>query len=374
MIDLTELRTTKRLAELVTAETPSGDAARLTSAYRLIAEWGTEALGREPETVVRDEVPHLLWDAADPRLLVLCHADTVFPAGTIDERPFRIEGDRAFGPGVFDMKAGLVLGLEALGSVSRPEHIALLVTGDEETGSRTSRALIEQTAASCGAVLILEPSLHGALKVGRKGGSFYSIRFCGKAAHAGLEPELGRNALTEMAQWALRLPSLARPSAGTTVTPTLADAGTAMNVVPANATLQIDVRAETLAELERVDHELRMLAEGASNEVTASVKGGINRPPLETSRTTELVELCQECARSLGMPEPDTATVGGASDGNFTSALGIPTLDGLGPTGDGAHAAHEWVDLVDLDRRVPLLTAMFDALTRSPIRATERSA
>lgn len=365
---MTQLRTTQRLAELVACETPSGDAARLEAAYRLISDWGVEALGRGPERVVRDGVPHLLWRAtAEPELLILCHADTVFPVGTIDERPFRIEGNRATGPGVFDMKAGLVLALDALCAVRRTDRVSLLITGDEETGSITSRPLIEQVARSCAAVLVLEPSLDGAVKVGRKGGSFYSIRFCGKAAHTGLEPELGRNALTEMARWTMHLPSLARPELGTTVTPTMAEAGTAMNVVPATAVLKVDVRAQTLAELERVDHQVRALfgtdAETGTNGVVATVDGGINRPPLEAAGARGLLELCRRQARQLGIPEPGAVTVGGASDGNFTAALGIPTLDGLGPRGDGAHAAHEWVDLVDLDERVRMLTGMLDALT-----------
>lgn len=373
MSRVAHLRTTRRLAELVAIETPSGDAARLGEAYELIAGWGGEALGREPEYVIRAGVPHLLWRATmDPQLLIICHADTVFPAGTIDERPFRIVGDHATGPGVFDMKSGIVVALEALCSVRNSEHISLLITGDEETGSITSRPLIEDIASVCDATLVLEPSLDGAAKVGRKGGSFYSIRFCGKAAHAGLEPELGCNALIEMARWAIRLPGLARLDLGTTVTPTVADAGSAMNVVPAKAMLKVDVRARTLAELERVDTELRALSEDVTHGVTTSVDGGINRPPLEPGGSKALVELYEREAQRLGLSLPAAVTVGGASDGNFTAALGIPTLDGLGPSGGGAHAGHEWVDLADLDRRVPLMTALFDALIRRADRSTTR--
>lgn len=366
MSDILGARTTRRLRELTTTETPSRDATALETAYRLIEPWGSEALGRAPERVEHDGVPHLLWRAAEPQVLMLCHADTVFPSGTIGSRPFRIEGSRAFGPGVFDMKAGIVLGLEAAAAVARPERVCLLITGDEETGSLSSRGLIETVASECEAVLVLEPSLDGAMKIGRKGGSFYSIRFSGKAAHAGLEPELGCNALVELAHWTTRLLSLARPDVGTTVTPTRASAGTAMNVVPANAELSVDVRARSLAELERVDQELRALGQAASNGVSAVVNGGVNRPPLEVTGAGHLVELCRSQARRLGMPELDTAMVGGASDGNFTAALGIPTLDGLGPRGDGAHATHEWVDLIDLADRVGLLTGLLDALTTTP--------
>ncbi|MBO9521470.1 MAG: M20 family metallopeptidase [Nocardioidaceae bacterium] len=356
-------RAVRRLGELVTTETPSGDAARLLAAYELIAEWGTKALGRAPETVVEDGVPHLLWGAARPRVLLLCHADTVFPAGTVGRRPFRVDGDRATGPGVFDMKAGIVAGLDALELVGVTDEVALLVTGDEETGSRTSRGLIESVAAEADAVLVMEPSLGGALKVGRKGGAFYDITFRGLAAHAGLEPELGRNALLELARWAVEVPRFADPVRGTTVTPTRASAGTALNVVPDLGTLTVDVRALTIAEMERVDAALRGLVHGAADGVAVEIAGGINRPPLEAADSVELVALCRAQARRLGQPEPGTATVGGGSDGNFTSALGIPTVDGLGPAGDGAHAEHEWVSIPAIGERALLVAAMVEALT-----------
>lgn len=351
-------RAGSRLERLVNAETPSGDADRLRVAHGLLRAWGDPAFGRPPVERVVDAVPHLLWEAADdrPPVLLLGHLDTVFPAGTTDVRPFRREAGRATGPGVFDMKAGLVAGLEAVAALAHTSRVSLLVTGDEETGSVTSRALIEDLASRSVAVLVLEPSLAGALKTSRKGGSFYDIAFTGVAAHAGLEPEKGRNALSELARWALDLPELARPDAGTTVTPTQASAGTANNVVPHRAVLTVDVRARTLAELERVHRLVR--ARVPSDGVTVEVRGGINRPPLEVDASGRLVQLCREAARDLGLPEPRTAAVGGASDANFTAALGVPTLDGLGPVGDGAHAEHEWVDLADLEPRARLLARL----------------
>jgi glutamate carboxypeptidase len=361
MTDWDRDRAVRRLGELVTAETPSGDATRLHAAYELVAEWGTKALGRAPEVVVESGVPHLLWGAARPRVLLLCHADTVFPAGTIERRPFRVEGDRATGPGVFDMKAGLIAGLDALELVAVTDEVALLVTGDEETGSRTSRGLIESVAAAADAVLVLEPSLDGALKVGRKGGAFYDITFRGVAAHAGLEPERGRNALLALARWAIEVPELADSSLGTTVTPTLAAAGTALNVVPDLGTLTVDVRALSLAELERVDSAIRARVGGVDG-VAVEVAGGVNRPPLEVAGSAELVALCQTAARRLGLAEPGAATVGGGSDGNFTAALGVPTLDGLGPEGDGAHAEHEWVSIPAIGERAALVAGMVTAL------------
>ena len=360
-------RAVERLDRLVSLETPSGDVARLDAAYDLVGEWGGAALGRAPERVVSGGVPHLLWRTAEPpSVLVLGHLDTVFPTGTIDQRPFRVVDGRALGPGVFDMKAGVVTALDALERVRRTDRVAVLLTGDEETGSLTSRALIEEVAATAGAVLVLEPSLEGALKVGRKGGSFYHLDFHGRAAHAGLEPERGRNALLELARWTLDLPGLADPARGTTVTPTVASAGTTVNVVPDRATLTIDVRASTLAEQTRVDDAVRSLVEAhgrGGSEVRVVLDGGINRPPLETSGSEALVALCRAEARRLGLAEPDAVSVGGASDGNFTAALGIPTLDGLGPVGDGAHAVHEWVETASIGERAAIVAGMLDALT-----------
>ena len=353
-------RAVARLERLVNAETPSSDAVRLRAAHLLLREWGEPAFGRPPVERVVDGVPHLLWEAVgdEAPVLLVCHVDTVFTAGTTDRRPFRREGSRATGPGVFDMKAGLLMGLEAVAALADTSRVAMLVTGDEETGSVTSRALIEDLAAGSVAVLVLEPSLAGALKTSRKGGSFYDIAFTGLAAHAGLEPEKGRNALTELARWTLDLPGLARPEAGTTVTPTQASAGTANNVVPDRAVLTVDVRSRSLAELERV-HDA-VLSRVPTDGVAVEVHGGINRPPLEVDSSGRLVELCRQVARDLGLPEPRTAAVGGASDANFTAALGIPTLDGLGPGGDGAHAEHEWADLADLEPRARLLAGLVE--------------
>lgn len=355
-------RAALRLERLVGAETPSGDADRLRAAHRLLREWGEPAFGRPAVERVVGGVPHLLWEARGDGapVLILGHVDTVFAAGTTDVRPFRREGSRATGPGVFDMKAGLVVALEAVGALADTSGVSMLVTGDEETGSVTSRALIEEHAARAAAVLVLEPSLAGALKTSRKGGSFYDIVFTGLAAHAGLEPEKGRNALSELARWTLDLPGLARPDAGTTVTPTQAQAGTANNVVPDRAVLTVDVRARSMAELTRV-HEA-VVSRVPGDGVTVEVRGGINRPPLEADASGGLVELCREVARDLGLPEPRTAAVGGASDANFTAALGVPTLDGLGPGGDGAHAEHEWADLAELEPRARLVAGLVQRL------------
>lgn len=362
-------RAVERLGALVSIESPSGDADGLNAIYDLLEAWGATALRRPADRVERDGVPHLLWPAQGPaRVLLVCHADTVFPRGTLARRPFRVDAGRAFGPGVFDMKAGIVIALDAVEQLDDPGAVALIVTGDEEVGSISSRHLVEEMARDAAAALVLEPSLDGALKVGRKGGAFYQLAFHGRAAHAGLEPERGRNALLALARYSLAVTDLAAPDLGTTVTPTRATAGTATNVVPEQATLFVDVRAATVDELMRVDRALRMLAETASGQpegVVVTVGGGVNRPPLEARSAQTLVELCRAESRRLGLAEPRTATVGGGSDGNFTAALGIPTLDGLGATGDGAHAEHEWVEVDSMGRRVDLVAALLEALTAS---------
>jgi glutamate carboxypeptidase len=265
------------------------------------------------------------------------------------------------------MKAGLVTAIDALERVADPSRVAVLVTGDEETGSPTSRALIEDVAREAAAVLVLEPSLDGALKVGRKGGGIYELSFRGLAAHAGLEPERGRNALLAMASWAVRLPELADLTAGTTVTPTRASSGTAVNVVPDAARLSVDVRGATAAELDRVDRAIRRWSAGEDGappgpDVDVEVGGGVNRPPLEESGSVGLVARCRRVAAELGLPEPATATVGGGSDGNFTAALGVPTLDGLGPSGNGAHTAYEWVEIDAIGRQAALVAGLVEQI------------
>lgn len=359
-------RIRERLEQLVTIESPSGDIEGIERCHALMQEWGTPLFGWPAEIVTGAEhaTPHLLWRAATerPRVLLLGHVDTVWPLGTIEHRPFTVAGRRATGPGVFDMKAGLVTAFEALALCADPAAVSLLVTGDEEIGSPTSRALIEKVAADCAAVLVLEPSLDGAVKTARKGGSIYRVDIAGRAAHAGLEPHRGVNALIELATQTLAVAELGDPERGTTVTPTVASAGTTTNTVPAAASLRVDVRSWELAELERVHtsmHALIATVPGA----TVTVDGTINRPPLERASSADLLVLARRIAAEIGLAPIAEAAVGGASDGNFTAALGIPTLDGLGPLGDGAHAVHEWVDLASLADRSLLVAGLIDALT-----------
>jgi glutamate carboxypeptidase len=246
------------------------------------------------------------------------------------------------------MKAGLVQGLHALAGLDDLEGVALLATTDEEVGSPTSRELVEQTARDCEAVLVLEPSAAGALKTGRKGVSNYELVVHGRAAHAGLEPEKGANAAIELAHQVLALAAIADPARGTTVTPTVVTAGTTTNTVPALAQVAVDVRALEPEEQDRVDRALR----GLTTQVPGcalELRGGINRPPLAPASSAALFARAERIAAELGQPPLQGAHVGGASDGNFTAGLGVPTLDGLGAVGDGAHAEGEHV-LIDTMR------------------------
>jgi glutamate carboxypeptidase len=246
------------------------------------------------------------------------------------------------------------------------DGVALLLTGDEEVGSVTSRELVEECARGARAVLVLEPSQDGALKIARKGVGQYRIEVRGRAAHAGLEPERGVNALVAMAGVVRRVAALGDPASGTTVTPTTARAGTAANVVPAEAVIDVDVRTTTAAEETRVDRAMHSLfsdVDGASVHVT----GGPNRPPLPASSSTALHALAQRLAGELGIEELHGVSVGGGSDGNFTAAVGIPTLDGLGAVGGGAHAEGEWVQLDAMPERAALVAALIDAVRRGDL-------
>jgi glutamate carboxypeptidase len=306
------------------------------------------------------------WGPAQPRVLLLGHLDTVWPMGTIDRLPCRVDGDRMTGPGVFDMKAGVVQGWAALAltGARADGSIGMLLTTDEETGSLTSRDLIADAIAQCEAVLVLEPSADGALKTRRKGTSWYHLTFTGRAAHAGLDPEKGINASVEAAHFITEAITWADANAGTSVTPTVLRAGTTANTVPAEATLTVDVRAWTRAEQERVDDSLRTW-NLRHPEAEWSIDGGIDRAALESSASADLFTRAQQVARALGLPELDECAVGGASDGNLTAAAGVPTLDGLGAVGDGAHADHEWTSVSGMAERSRLLAGLLQSIVES---------
>lgn len=351
-----------RLRELVEIESPTGDREGIARCFERVERWASPCFGRPGERREIDGVEHLYWPAKrEGGVLILGHLDTVWPIGTLEDIPFRVRDGRATGPGVFDMKAGVVAAVGVLELLDTLDDVSLLLTGDEETGSTTSRALIEGAARRASAVLIFEPSLDGALKVARKGAGIYRLQAHGREAHAGLDPELGINALLELAHQMFEIAGAADRKAGTDVTPTVLRAGTTVNTVPDLAEVSVDVRAWTLDELQRVDSFLRSL-EPAHPDARLSLAGGINRPPMERQRTQRLFDLVSGVARELGLPPLQSAAVGGGSDGNFTTALGIDTLDGLGPLGDGAHARHEWVRIESIADRSRLAAALIERL------------
>jgi glutamate carboxypeptidase len=361
MPDAAEAEMVAALERLVTAETPSNDLELIRAGIRLAAQIIEEIIGVAPETLDVQGRPLLRVCGADGGVLVLCHLDTVWPAGTIARWPFTVTDGRATGPGAFDMKAGLVQALFALRGLTDLSAVTLLVTSDEEIGSPASQALIEDEARRSRCVLVLEPGLGGRVKVARKGISMYKLSITGRAAHAGLEPERGINALVELAAQVPLVAAISNAAVGTTVTPTRSHAGTVVNTVPAAAEVDIDVRAWSIDEQERVDAAIRGLTPTLPGALLA-VSGGINRPPLEERRSTALVQLAEECAAALGAEPLGTARVGGASDGNFTGAIGVPTLDGLGAVGDGAHAEGEYVEVAMMSGRTALLRALIERI------------
>jgi glutamate carboxypeptidase len=357
------------LRVLVSHETPSREKPALDAFTRLLAR-RLQALGAVvasidnsvggDHVVARFDLSAAL--GARPAL-ILCHYDTVWPFGALAARPFHIEGERAYGPGVFDMKASLVLVEFALAALAKlglapPRPVALLVTSDEEIGSPTSREVIESQAKASDYVLVLEPPLAGGrLKTARKGVGRFTLEIEGRAAHAGVEPERGTSAIVELAHQVLLLDKLADPAAGTTINVGVVHAGTTPNVVPAHATATIDVRVPTIAEqrrLERAMGELQAVLPGA--RVTAA--GQFDRPPMErTPAIAALFERARAIARSIGL-ELGEGSTGGGSDGNLTAALGVPTLDGLGAEGAGAHADNEHILIDSMPVRAALLALL----------------
>lgn len=365
-------RALERLRRYVEHETPTGDAERNSA---LAAELARD-LGAAGAQVEQIDAPgagrHVLArvagrEPAEPPLLLLGHMDTVHPVGTLASRPFTVRDDRAEGPGIYDMKAGLVVMVEALARLratgSAPRRpVTVLITCDEEAGSGTSRGLIETEARNAAAVLVLEPPLaDGAAKTARKGVAIYTLSTTGRPAHAGIEPERGVSAVVELAHQILRVMALADPARGTTINVGVVHGGTASNVIPEHAQAEIDVRFATAAELKRVEAGLRTLTpvlDGAGVQVS----GGENRPPLErTDGVVELYGRVRAIAAELGLDLGEGST-GGGSDGCYTAALGVPTLDGLGVGGGGAHATDEHIIVSDLPRRTALLVRLLERL------------
>ncbi|WP_370962440.1 M20 family metallopeptidase [Amycolatopsis sp. cg9] len=347
---------------LVRCESPSEDHEAVARSAEVVAAIGRRLLGTEPERIVTDGCTHLRWRFGEPRVLLLGHHDTVWPLGSLRTHPFEVRDGVLRGPGCFDMKAGVVMALHAAAALPDRDGLSILVTGDEEIGSPLSRPLIEAEAKTCDAVFVLEASADGgALKTRRKGVSRYWVEVGGRAAHAGLEPEKGVNAGIEVAHQILAVAVLADAEKGTTVVPTALSAGTTTNTVPAAASVAVDARVWDTGEQDRVDRAIRSLAPVVDGS-WIRIGGGINRAPLDAKASAELFVLANELAAGLGLGPLAEAAVGGASDGNFTAGLGIPTLDGLGAVGGGAHADDEHVLVAELPRRTRLLTALAETV------------
>jgi glutamate carboxypeptidase len=353
---------------LVEQESPTRDAAATTA---VIAKLKTrlERIGAATKLHETEHGTHLVSRKTfGPSLnggpvLILGHVDTVWPLATLTRTPFRVENGRAFGPGIFDMKSGVEVMIAALEAIHDLElqpsrEIRIVLSCDEESGSTTSRDLIISEAANCAAVFVLEPSLPGGkVKTARKGIASYEVVARGISAHAGLDPEKGVSAVTELASQILALNALNDRKEGISVNVGVISGGTLSNVVAAEARAEVDVRFRTMAQgadVSRRIESMRPVHAGSQIEI----RGGITRPPLErTAAVVALFNRARSIASQLGFHLGEGAS-GGASDGNFTAAQGIPTLDGLGVEGDGAHAAHEHIIVADLPRRAALITAL----------------
>lgn len=335
----------------------------------LIAELAKEVERRQgrSEILYQEEYGNHLraeWGAGEDQILILCHIDTVFEVGEIKRRPFRVDGDKAFGPGVYDMKAGTVQTLFAIEYLLEQgwplnTRVVALFNSDEEVGSPSSQALIEAEARRSRAVFVLEPANppHGTLKTSRKGVGRFEMEVKGIAAHSGSAPEKGASAVLELAKQTVWLHSLTDYAKGTTVNVGLVSGGSRSNVVAASARAEIDLRVTTQAEAERiVPLILSRKAETPNTEVV--ITGGMNRPPMErTAAIASLYSLAEQIADELGI-ELGEGNTGGGSDGNFTAALGIPTIDGLGAVGEGAHADHEQLLIPKMAERTALLVRL----------------
>jgi glutamate carboxypeptidase len=365
---------------LVRLESPTTDKAAVDRCGRELASRMAAIGGRVIRLARTDRGDHLRaefgtapadGDAGLKPALLLGHFDTVWPVGQLAQMPLEHRDGRLHGPGVFDMKAGIAIGLLAARALMETGQsprggIVMLWTTDEETGSATSRAVIEDEARRSEAVLVLEPSLPGgALKTSRKGCGGYEVIVHGVAAHAGIEPQKGASAVQELAHQILRVNALQDLDRGVLVNVVQVTGGRRSNVIPDEARAIVDIRVPTLADAARVDAAMRGLRP-VDPRTTVAVSGGVDRPPLERGdQVVRLYKQAREIARELG-GELDEGSTGGGSDGNFTAALGVATLDGLGAVGDGAHALHEHVEIDSLADRAALVAGLIAALNGGP--------
>lgn len=362
------------LAEYTSRESASDDLEALDACLAWVRHWLDGALGApaheeiRPRTQAGDLMIRRYPGSGARPVLLLGHYDTVWPTGTLDQWPFRRDGDRITGPGVFDMKAGLVQAvwalkaLDALG-LARPA-CTLLLNGDEETGSLASSDDLVAEARESRAALVFEAAADGAVKTARKGVGLFTVTVTGQEAHAGLDPEAGASATEELAHQILRLAGLRDPAAGTSLNAGVIEGGTRSNVTAGRASARLDVRVATAAEQERIGAALAALRP-VDARTTVEVSGGWNRPVFErTGQVAELAGLAQRCAAMLGLDLREAA-VGGASDGNFVVAAGVPVLDGIGAVGSGAHARSENTSVNGMVERAALTATVLTALAGS---------
>lgn len=359
---------------LVETESPSGDKAGSSAVVSLLASAASSISAVKSVERIAGESSgehlrihaHTENDKHRP-LLILGHTDTVHPRGAIKERPWRAEGNRIFGPGVFDMKVNCAVALEALRAceavgIQPRRRITILFTCDEESGSPTGRPLVEAEATGTRAVLVLEPPASGGrVKTARKGTGMFTVRVEGRAAHAGLDPDKGVSAVLELARQTVRLHELNDPHNGTTVTVNVVNGGTHSNVIAAEARAEVDMRFTSADAGATVERKILTLPPFDSR-AKVTVTGGINRPPLERTSKVESLYTHARTLASLLDIDLGEASVGGASDGNFAAALGVPVLDGLGVQGDGAHAVHEHILCDDIPFRGALLAALIGTI------------
>jgi glutamate carboxypeptidase len=364
---------TETIRQLVEIESPSDRKPAIDQLGALLAGRFEKIGGHAKFHRAQDFGDHLQIDFSGPRsgkpVLLLGHMDTVYPLGTLATMPCRVADGRLWGPGALDMKSGIALilhaleGLRAWHNDSVPRPISVLLVSDEEVGSDSSRRITESLARKSEAVLVLEPSygLKGALKTARKGVGEYTIQVTGKAAHSGLDFDQGESAIVELAKQITAVSKLVDPKRGLTLNVGLVSGGTRTNVIPALATASLDVRVARMKDAAAIDRQLRSL-KPFNRKCKLEISGGLNRPPMERSAgVAALYKKASDIAKQLGWTLEE-ASVGGGSDGNFTASLGIPTLDGLGCVGEGAHATHESVIVSELPRRATLLAELIEAV------------
>ncbi len=362
---------TETIRQLVEIESPSDSKTAVDQLGALLAGRFEKIGGHAKFHRVQDFGDHLQVDFAGARsgkpVLLLGHIDTVYPMGTLSATPCRMADGRLWGPGALDMKSGIALILHALEGLRAwhgdtvPRSVTVLLVTDEEVGSGSSRRITESLARKSEAVLVLEPAygMKGALKTARKGVGEYTIRVTGKAAHSGLDFEKGESAIVELAKQITAISRLVDLKRGLTLNVGMVSGGTRTNVIPAKATASLDVRVARMKDAAVIDRQLRAL-KPCNRKCKLEITGGVNRPPMERSAgVAALYKKASEIAQQLGW-KLDEASVGGGSDGNFTAALGIPTLDGLGGVGEGAHAPHESILISELPRRATLLAQLIE--------------